>query len=134
MANNYKIFISHSWQHAEVLQRLRNLLIQRGYFNVEFEEVSKDEPINSLNSSYIKQRLTQKISNSDVVIGLAGMFASHSDWMTWELDKARELNIPIIGVVPLGQERVSSTVSSRSVIDVRWSTESIVNAIRTYAK
>jgi len=134
MAKNYKIFISHSWQHTEVLQKLRSLLIQRGYFNVEFEEVSKDEPINSLNSTYIKQRLTQKIANSDVVIGLTGMFASHSDWMTWELDKATELNIPIIGVVPLGQERISTTVSSRSVIDVRWNTESIVNAIRNYAK
>jgi hypothetical protein len=134
MAKKYRIFISHSWQNSEALEGLRRLLNDRGYFNVEFEEVSKDEPINSTNAYYIKRRLAEKIGNSDIVIGLAGMYASYSDWMEWELDKAIELDIPIIGVIPRGQERISTTVSSRSVVDVRWNTESIVEAIRTYAK
>ena len=134
MAKTYHIFISHSWQNSDALEGLRRLLNDRGYFNVEFEEVSKDEPINSTNAYYIKRRLAEKIGNSNVVIGLAGMYASHSDWMEWELDKAIELDIPIIGVIPRGQERISTTVSSRSVVDVRWNTESIVGAVRTYAK
>ena len=134
MAKTYSIFISHSWQNSDALESLRRLLNDRGYFNVEFEEVSKDEPINSINASYIKTRLAEKIRNSDVVLGLAGMYASHSDWMEWELDKALDLNIPIVGVVPRGQERISTTVSSRSKVDVRWNTESIVAAIREYAK
>ncbi len=54
--------------------------------------------------------------------------------MEWELDKAKELDIPIIGIIPRGQERISATVYSRSVIDVKWNTESIVEAIRQYAK
>ncbi len=134
MAKTYHIFISHSWQNSDALEGLRKLLNDRGYFNVEFEEVSKDEPINSTNAYYIKRRLAEKIGNSNVVIGLAGMYASHSDWMEWELDKAIELDIPIIGVIPRGQERISTTVSSRSIVNVRWNTESIVDAIRTYAK
>lgn len=134
MAKTFHIFISHSWQNSDALEGLRRLLNDRGYFNVEFEEVSKDEPINSTNAYYIKRRLAEKIGNSNVIIGLAGMYASHSDWMEWELDKAIELDIPIIGVIPRGQERISTTVSSRSVVDVRWNTESIVDAIRTYAK
>ena len=134
MAKTYHIFISHSWQNSDALEGLRKLLNDRGYFNVEFEEVSKDEPINTTNAYYIKRRLAEKIGNSNVVIGLAGMYASHSDWMEWELDKAIELDIPIIGVIPRGQERISTTVSSRSIVNVRWNTESIVDAIRTYAK
>lgn len=134
MAKTHHIFISHSWQNSNALEGLRRLLNDRGYFNVEFEEVSKDEPINSTNAYYIKRRLAEKIGNSNVVIGLAGIYASHSDWMEWELDKAIELDIPIIGVIPRGQERISTTVSSRSVVDVYWNTESIVDAIRTYAK
>ncbi len=134
MAKTYSIFISHSWQNSDALESLRKLLNDRGYFNVEFEEVSKDEPINSTNAYYIKQRLAEKIGNSNIVIGLAGMYASYSDWMEWELDKALDLEVPIIGVIPRGQERISTTVSSRSKIDVRWNTESIVAAIRDYAK
>lgn len=134
MAKTYSIFISHSWQNSDALTRLHNLLKERGYFNVEFEEVSKDEPINSSNADYIKRRLREKIDNSDIVLGLAGMYASHSDWMEWELDKALDLKVPIVGVIPRGQERISTTVSSRSITDVGWNTESIVAAIRDYSK
>jgi hypothetical protein len=134
MAKEYHIFISHSWSYPEDLEKLRNLLSSRGYFNVEFEEASADEPINSANAAYIKQRLKQKIENSNIVLGIAGMYASYSEWMEWELDKALELGVPIVGVVPWGQERVSTTVSSRSKEDIRWNTESIVEAIRKWAK
>lgn len=134
MAKSYKIFISHSWAHSDILIDLRNLLNSRGYFNVEFTEASKDVPINSSNATYIKAKLRGKIWNSDVVLGLAGIYASHSEWMQWELEAAKSLGVPIIGVVPRGQERISSEVSSRSVVDVKWNTESIVNAIRNYAK
>lgn len=61
------------------------------------------------------------------------MYASHSEWMRWELDKAVENNIPIIGVVPRGKERVSVIVSTRAKEVVRWNTDSIVNAIRRWA-
>lgn len=134
MAKNYKIFVSHSWDHSDDLMRLRNLLQQRGYFNVEFKEVSKFEPINSANATYIKSRLKEKILESDIVIGLAGVYASHSDWMEWELDTALYNEIPVIGVIPFGNTRSSTMVTSRSKADVRWNTESIVSAIRTYAR
>jgi hypothetical protein len=134
MAKEYHIFISHSWKYPNDLENLRTLLRERGYFNVEFEEASADEPINSTNAYYIKRRLTEKISNSNIVLGIAGMYASYSDWMEWELDKAIELGVPIVGVIPRGQERISKTVSDRSKEDVRWNTESIVAAIRYWAK
>lgn len=133
MARDYRIFISHSWQYSGTLEALRNLLNARGYFSASYEESTRDAPINSQSEAYIKQRLGQKIASSDVVLALAGIYASHSSWMTWELDKAVSLGIPVIGVIPWGQERVSSIVSSRSVADVRWNTESIVSAIREHA-
>ena len=134
MAKNYKIFVSHSWDHSDDLTRLRTLLNQRGYFNVEFKEVSKFEPINSLSAPYIKSRLKAKILESNIVIGLAGIYASHSDWMEWELDAAVAGGVPVIGVIPHGNTRSSTVVTSRSRIDVAWNTESIVSAIRTYAR
>lgn len=95
--------------------------------------MSKFEPIDSDNATYIKSRLRQKISDSDIVIGLAGVYASHSDWMVWELDTALNKDIPIIGVIPRGNVRSSTAVTSRSKEDVRWNTESIVAAIRKHA-
>ncbi|HET8964518.1 MAG TPA: TIR domain-containing protein [Chitinophagales bacterium] len=133
MAKTYTIFISHSWAYVADLNSLKNMLENRGYFNVQFEEATPDVPINSDNAYYIRQRLKQKISNSNVVLGIAGIYASHSEWMAWELDKALELDVPIIGVVPRGAERISTVVSSRSKEVVRWNTDSIVDAIRRWA-
>tara|TARA_Y100000296_G_C5167792_1_gene255651 strand:- start:105 stop:509 length:405 start_codon:yes stop_codon:yes gene_type:complete len=134
MAKEYKIFISHSWQYSDTLEALRNLINARGYFSATYEESTRDKPINSDDESYVKRRLSQKIGNSDVILALAGVYASHSSWMQWELDKAIELGIPIIGVIPRGQDRISTIVSSRSVVDIKWNTESIVAAIRAHAK
>ena len=133
MAREFQIFISHSWDYSDDLEKLRNLLEERGYFNVKFTEVTKDEPINSANAVYIKSRLKAKIVASKVFLALAGIYASHSDWMMWELQTAQENGIPIIGVIPRGQERISLEVSSRSMVNVKWNTESIVEAIRIYA-
>lgn len=133
MSKQYTIFISHSWAYVEYLNNLKKLLENRGYFNVQFEEATPDVPINSENAYYIRQRLKKKISNSNIVLGIAGLYASHSDWMTWELDKAMKLDIPIVGVVPHGAERVSGVVSSRANEVVRWNTNSIVSAIRKWA-
>ena len=134
MLRTYSVFISPSWDHVDDLKRLRNLLKERGYFRVEFEEASPEERIKSENPVYIRRRLKEKISNSDIVLGIAGVYASHSDWMEWELDTAIAEGIPIVGVIPRGQLNVSSMVSSRADGCVGWNTESIVNAIRKLAK
>ncbi|AWG22889.1 hypothetical protein FFWV33_15830 [Flavobacterium faecale] len=134
MAKNYKIFISHSWSYPDDLIKLRGLLEERGYFNVVFQEAGNDVPINSENASYIKKVLKAKITDSDVVLAIAGMYASYSDWIAWEVETAYLNDIPVIGVIPRGQERISATVTKYSKIDVRWNTESIVEAIRAYAK
>lgn len=133
MAKNYNVFISHSWSYTSDLINLRNLLMSRQYFSVDFQEATPDVPINSENASYIRQRLKARILESNVVLGIAGVYATHSDWMTWELSTAHGNGIPIVGVIPRGQERISSVVNGYSVENVYWNTESIVNAIRRNA-
>lgn len=54
--------------------------------------------------------------------------------MKWELNKAIEKGVPIIGVIPRGQERISAIVNDRADEIVHWNTESIVSAIRKHAK
>ena len=134
MAKTYKIFISHSWSHVNDLKSLRNLLESRGYFNVEFTEFPPTDSINSMNTYYISLRISERVAASDIVLGIAVIYASYSDWMKWELDKAIEKGVPIIGVIPRGQERISAIVNDRADEIVHWNTESIVSALRKHAK
>lgn len=133
MAKIYNVFISHSWDYVNDLMGLRNLLLSRGYFNVLFNETPPHDPINSQNADYIKRVIKQNIQNSDVVIGMSGMYAAYSEWMEWELQTAKSLGKPILGVIPWGQQRVPYAVSSKANMLVRWNTESIVAAIRQLA-
>lgn len=134
MANIYNVFISHSWTYIDDLKNLRSLLEKRGYFSVDFQEASPDEPINSTNANYIKANLKKRILESNIVLGIAGIYASYSDWIAWELKVAYDNNIPIVGVVPRGKERISQTVDKYSIENVKWNTESIVAAIRSHSK
>lgn len=133
MAKEYKIFISHSWQRTDTLESLRRLLNERSYFYASYEESTRENPINSQNETYVKQTLREKISRSNIVLALAGIYASHSSWMAWELETASKRGIPIVGIIPRGQERISSLVYTHSIRDVRWNTEAIVSAIRSHA-
>lgn len=129
----YNIFICHSWDHIEDLKGLRRLLNNRGYFNVVFEEFTPNNPINSSNVEYMRKRIRDAISKSDIVIGMAGVYGSHSDWMKWELETAKSMGKPILGVIPWGQVNVSQVVRENAEECVRWNTESIVEAIRRLA-
>ena len=114
------------------LKNLRKMLESRGRFNVSFEEATPDEPINSEDATYIKKRLGEMIFKSDVVLGIAGLYASHSDWMAWELKTADDIGVPIIGVTPRGQERISKVVRIKAKEIVGWNADSVVDAIRRW--
>lgn len=131
---NYTIFVSHSWDHSDDLDGLHSLLRRRGYFSYDAREVTRDKPINSLNATYIKSQLREKIRSSNILLALAGIYASHSEWMQWEIEIAKGLGVPVVGIIPYGQQRVSQMVTNNSIVDVHWNTESIVSAIREYAR
>lgn len=134
MAKTYKLFISHSWEYDNLLQNLKDLLNERGYFSAEYYQFEKNCPCKSEKASVIKANITKRLKETDVVLAIAGVSASYSEWMQWEMDKALELGLNIVGVIPRGNERISQEVYKRSVEDVRWNTESVVNAIKTYSK
>ena len=134
MAKTYKLFISHSWNHGDVLQDLKNLLNSCGCFPAEYTQIEKSCPIESDNAGVIKTNITKHLKESDVVLAISGVHASHSGWMQWEMDKAKELGLKVIGVIPRGQERTSTMVFNRSVEDVRWNADNIVEAIRKYSR
>lgn len=134
MAKEYKLFISHSWDHDDVLQDLKNLIDSRGYFPATYTQIEKDYPIDSENAGVIKANITKRLQESDVVLAIAGVYASYSEWMQWEMDKAKELGLRVIGVIPRGQEHISHEVFNRSAVDVRWNADSIVDAIRNYSR
>lgn len=129
--NTVRLFISHSWTYAAEYERFINLLDGRGYFAFHNYSVPKNDPIhNAPNQAALREAIAKQIRPVQVVVILAGVYSTHSKWINSEIDLAKTMMKPIIGVESLGAERVSSVVQNHATKMVKWNSDSIVNAIR----
>lgn len=130
MSKTYSVFISHCWDYNDALIKLKDLLNKEDGLIASYEEVTVDAPIDSEDEKYIKQVLRERISESDVFIVVAGMYAAHSDWMKWEIETAVYYKVPVIGIRPHGSSRTPQVVTDKAKIIVGWYTPSIIEAIK----
>lgn len=126
----YHIFISHAWLYNEPYNTLVKWInndtdIQWANYSVPIEN-----PIDTNKKRELKQKLTNKIALSNVVIILAGMYAAYSEWIDYEIDEAVRMGKYIIGVRPWGQERIPKKVQDNATIMVGWNSKSVTDAIK----
>lgn len=134
--NTYNIFISHAWKYTEHYKKVVQWLNEaqsEGLFNWKNYSVPQHDPLIDPNTSVgknkLKSELKDQIRPSSKVIILAGMYASYSNWIDFEIDTSVDLGKYIIGVKPWGQERIPSKVSSNSNVMVGWNKDSVINAV-----
>ena len=126
------IFISHAWSYSKHYWKLVNWFNEEPRFSWKNCSVPSH---NQLPNENLAEGLTRQISPAQVVIILAGMYATekNSEWIDYEISEAIRMNKIIIGVAPWGQERVPVQVQNASTCDVvRWNKASIIQAIRTW--
>lgn len=134
--NEPHIFISHSWAYDKNYNDLINLLNSRGYFNFKDYSIPKNDRLNIRSKvnyeSILKEKIKEKMKLCQVVLVIAGVYASYSDSIKLEIEAAMELGKPIIAVRPYGASRVSSIVENMADRFVNWNADSIVCAIREF--
>jgi hypothetical protein len=107
------------------------LLDEAKYFQYENYSVPKEDAIDAVTEEGIKRELREKqIKPASVVIALAGLYSTYSDWIGKEIRIADEEEKPILGVEPWGSDRTSDYVEAEADKMVGWNTESIVEGIR----
>ena len=77
--------------------------------------------------------MDEQISPASIVLVISGMYVHYKEWIQYELNSARRMGKPIVGIVPWGQERAPTEVQNVAREMVRWDTASIVKAIREYS-
>lgn len=95
-----KIFISYRDDYEG--SKHKNLLVawskNDNFPEVSFYDNSVGTSINSTDAYYIKQKISDKIKNSDIFLCLVGEHTHKSEWVAWEIKKAKELGKKIIAV------------------------------------
>jgi len=129
----YNIFISHSWAYGKNYDNLIKMLDADPRFNYKDYSVPKDDPIhNAPNSEKLYEAIQNQMRFCDVIIILAGVYSTYSSWINKEIKIAKGFTNPkpILAIEPFASEKTSSIVKNNADKVVKWSTGSIVDAVR----
>lgn len=134
MSKTYHIFISHSWAYQDAYEGLIKLLNKDSNFSYSDYSVPKDSPIhNAETSEELYNAIRAQVSNASVVIILAGVYSTYSEWINKEIEIAQTEFLtpkPIIAVEPWDSEKTSIKVKEAADKIVKWNSSSIINAIK----
>jgi hypothetical protein len=129
--SGYDIFISHSWSYDRDYERLVELLEDKNHFSFRNFSVPEEEKVEGKSKKALRRHIKNKqIEPASVVLIIAGMYSDHSYWIGKEIDAAKDLDKPIIGIEPHGSQRIPSRVKNPADKMVGWDKRTIVRAIR----
>lgn len=127
---NYHILISHSWNYSMHYSMVRDWLNDAKFFTWSDYSVCCDNPLEVNDQFELREKLTNRISLASCIIVLAGMYASYSKWIDFEINTAKSRIKPIIAVKPWGQEKVPIKIQNECSILVGWNSMSVIQAVR----
>jgi len=102
-------------------------------FSYKNYSVPQNDPIhNANNDTQLYNAIKNKVALTQVVVIMAGKYATYSKWINNEIKIAKQdFNKPIVAVCPWGAKQISSVVQNSADEIAKWNTDSIVKAIRT---
>jgi hypothetical protein len=129
------LFISHSWAYTDAYEKLVALLDAAPNFQYKNYSVPRNDPVhNAPTTEALYKAIKNQMVFCDVVLIMAGKYATYSAWIDREIQIAKkDFSKPIVGVRPWANTQVSSVVSNAADRLVNWNTNSIVSAIRELA-
>ncbi len=125
-----RLFISHSWTYSERYLSMVGLLERRPFFSFTNYSVPQAKAFGPMSNAAMKEQLRNQIRPVQCVIIIGGMWTNHSDWIQFEMDFAKEIGKPILGVRPRSAKVMPYAVTSIADRVVNWNADSIVAGIR----
>ncbi|AYK05277.1 TIR domain-containing protein [Brevibacillus laterosporus] len=129
----YNIFISHAWTYNDDYYRLEEMLNKANNFSWKNYSVPEHDSLDTATNQELETALQNQIRPTSIVLVLCGMYVNHRRWIQKEIDIAVEMNKPIVGIRPWGQQRIPQEIQDVAKEIVGWNTDSIVSAIRRNA-
>lgn len=99
-----RVFISFKSEDKQQVWGLR-LLASNPDFDIDFFDESVRVPIDSKNSSYIRQKIREKIDRTTVTLCMIGSNTHKSEWVRWELEESINKGNQIIVMALKGIDR-----------------------------
>lgn len=93
-----KIFISYDYDNDKHYKNLLLAWDENSEFDFGFSDQSADVSIQSTDAAAIKRAISAKINAATYFLCLVGSKTSKSSWVTWEIEKAKDLKKKFVAV------------------------------------
>lgn len=93
-----KIFISYDYDNDKHYKNLLLAWDKNSEFDFGFSDQSTDVSIQSTDAVAIKRAISAKINAATYFLCLVGSKTSKSSWVTWEIEKAKDLKKKLVAV------------------------------------
>ena len=128
--HNHKLFISHAWKYSDRYKRAVQFLNDASNFSWSNFSVPEDDSYPRMSDVELTEAMRRQIRPVQCVVIVSGMYVNHSAWIQFEMDFAKSLGKPILGIKRWGEQRTPQSVVNCADEMVAWNSSSIVAAIR----
>lgn len=97
------VFLSFAYEDIAAVNLLR-AHAKNENSPLEFNDWSISTEINSDRAPYIKQKITERITQSSVTVVFLSEATPKSQWVSWEIEESIRLGKRVIGVYPSGSK------------------------------
>ncbi len=129
----YRIFVSHGWEDHEEFDRLFEFLESNPTFFYDNSGRPETKP-ETADHEELKKAMGMQIASAEVVVILAGLYTQHRDWLSFQLELAKRMNKPIIGIHAFGDDTIPPQIEELAADIVKWETGAIIEAIKHHAR
>ena len=116
------VFLSFTYEDLDEVNLLRGQA-KNDRSEIEFNDWSVREPYNSVRAEYIKQKISERISQASVTVVYVSEFTAQSQWVNWEIQESIRQGKTVVAVHkgdvrPL---RLPESLGKGSIKVVSWS-------------
>jgi hypothetical protein len=132
--NPIRVFVTHTFASQPDYHRVFEYMESMPNFFYRNCSVP-DHPPASGGKEALKEEYRTQIKAAEVVVVLSSMYIENEYWITYQMDAAQALNLPLVAIKPFGgMVKVPAEVAKRAAEVVDWNEREIVDAVRRQAR
>jgi hypothetical protein len=83
----------------------------------------------------LKEEYRTQIKAAEIVVVLTSMYLANEYWITYQMDAAQAINLPLVAIKPFGgTANMPTEVTKRAAEVVDWNEREIIDAVRRQAR
>lgn len=132
--NPIRIFVTHAFSaHDDYLRVFEYLEAASNFFYLNTSAPDRAPAMGGKEA--LRDELRKQIKAAEVVLVTSSLFLDNRDWVTYQMDAAQAMNLPLVAVEPFGGiDKIPAEVEKRAAESVGWNERSIVDAVRRQAR